>query len=364
MINILQVTGSVNIGGAETFLMNILRSIDVNKYQYIFLCYGDKEMEYEAEIKRLGGKVMRTPGVEDVGAIKHILNIRKILKDEKIDIIHAHTYFNSMFSLIAGKLSKVKVRIVHSHSTKSGFNEGLFKKTYYLVSKIAINHLSTIRLACENNAGLALFTKDFKVIHNGIILENFKYNNSLRKKYRNSLNISDDTVVIGHVGRFEKVKNHDFLIDILNEYKEINHDSILLLLGGGSLRKHLELKIKKLNLDKNVIFLGKKLNANEFYNVMDYFVFPSLYEGLPLTLIEAQTNGLNCLISDSIEKKVKITDSITFYSLNRSAKDWAKKINIMNVLRLDNYPSMLKSEYNIEKVVNNLEVIYSGESND
>ena len=364
MKKILHITYKMNTGGAEMFLMNVYRTIDRSKFQFIFLCSGNKKFDLEDEIIELGGKVIRTPDVKDVGPIKHIRNLKKIIKDEKIDVINAQTYYNSMFSMIAGKLSMVKVRIVHSHTTQNGFDTSFKKIIYQKISKLIINNLSTKRLACEENAGKSLFTKKFTVIKNGIVLDKFKFNNPLRIKYRNELKINDSTTVIGHVGRLDKVKNHEFLIDTFNEYRKMNKDSALLLIGDGKLMSELKDKVSKMNITKNVIFLGNQSKANEFYNVMDYFVFPSLYEGLPLTLIEAQTNGLNCLISDSIEKKVKITDSITFYSLNRSAKDWAKKINIMNVLRLDNYPSMLKSEYNIEKVVNNLEVIYSGESND
>lgn len=362
-INILHVVGGMDRGGAETFLMNILRNIDKEKFNFIFLCYGNKPFDYENEIRSLGAKIIRTPDIKNVGIFKHIHNIEKIIKDEKICIVHAHTHYNSMFSLIAAKRSKVKTRISHSHSTKSEQNPSLIKKIYFIFSKLVINIYANNYLACAEDAGHAIYYKKnrFTVVDNGIILNDFYFNDSSRELIRRTLSIADGTTVIGHVGRFDTAKNHMFLLDVFGEYTKINDNTTLLLVGDGRLKNDIHDKVKSLNLQDKVIFMGVRDDINKIYSAMDIFLFPSLYEGLGIALIEAQTNGLPCLTSNVIDPITQITERIHYYPLDKGPISWADKIKTINLAKHKRNLELVSStsRYNVIHSIKLIEGIYS-----
>lgn len=359
-IKILEVIGSMDMGGAETLLMNILRNIDTSKFELYFLCYGNKIFDYEKELKKIGGTIIKIP-TPSFNVFQNINQIKKVIKSNNIDVVHCHTYYNSMYALIAAKKTKVKKRITHSHNTKSEEHANILKKMYYCISKIIINFYSTDFLACGNDAGKALFfkKKKFKIIDNGIILSRFYYSNTLRDEKKKELKISDNRKVIGHVGRFEEAKNHKFLIDIFGEYVKEHQDTILLLIGDGSLHDEIEQQIKKNKIEDNVKLLSKRSDVNELYNIMDLFLFPSLYEGLPVVLIEAQTNGVPIVASDTIDKEADFTNSISFISLNENHKLWLEEINKKIGKRNDNRARIEKSKYNIKNTVKQIEQLYS-----
>lgn len=359
-VKILEVIGSMNMGGAETLLMNILRNINKQKYELFFLCYGNKKFDYEDELTSLGGKIIRI-STPTSNIFKNVKQIKKIIKDNNIDVVHCHTYFNSMYALIAAKQCKIKKRITHSHNTISEKNPSILKRFYFFVSKIIINLYSTDFLACGQEAGEALFfrNKNFRIIDNGIILDKFYYDSEIREKKRKELNFSDGYQVIGHVGRFEEAKNHEFLIDIFDGYQKKHKDSILLLIGDGSLRTSIEKKIREKHLQNNVFLLSKREDVNEIYNVMDLFLFPSLYEGLPVVLIEAQTNGLPIVASDTIDKDSDYTNTISFLPLNDSKDIWITEIEDRIGKRVNNKKIMENSKYNIKNTVSQIEEIYS-----
>ena len=359
-IKILEVIGSMDMGGAETFLMNVLRNIDRKKFELIFLCYGNKKFDYEEELVSLGGKIVRIS--KPTGNIfKNIKQIKDIIRNNNIDVVHCHTYFNSMYALIAAKQCKIKKKITHSHSTVSEKKPNIIKKIYFFVAKIIINLYSTDYLACGKEAGEALFFKNkkFQVIDNGIILEKFYYNKNLREEKRKELKLPNDYQIIGHVGRFEEAKNHSFLIDLFDEYQKKNKKTLLLLIGDGSLRPSIEKKIKEKKLNNKVILLLKRSDVNELYNVMDLFLFPSLYEGLPVVLVEAQTNGLPIVASDTIDKDSDYTNTISFLSLQDSKDVWITEIEKRLGKRTDNRKLMENSKYNIKNTVKQIEEIYS-----
>ena len=196
--------------------------------------------------------------------------------------------------------------------------------------------------------------------NNAIDLDKFKYNKSIREKKRKELKISDDTIVIGHIGRFVKQKNHDFLIDIFNEIHKCNKESILLLAGQGPLQEEIKNKVKQLNIDKNVYFLGQRSDVNELYQVFDVFLLPSLYEGLPVVGVEAQATGNLCFLSDAMTKETKVLDSTRFVSLKKSAEEWANEI--LNCLKEykkhDTTREVSKYGFNIKVEVKKMEDKY------
>lgn len=358
-INILQVAGSMDRGGTEAFLMNVFRNINRERFNFVFLCFGDKKFDYEEEVALLGGKIIRVAHIKDIGTIKYIARIKNVIARENIDIVHAHTYYNSMFSMIAAKLSGVKVRITHSHFTESGPSQSVLKKIYNKVAEIIIRKYSTNYLACGDEAGKSLFPKNkFTIVHNGIILEDYYLNINSRTSLRQSLNISQDSIVIGHVGRFDQQKNHKFLIEVFEEYLKLNPNSYLMLIGAGMLEEKIRSQVKKMGIQKNILFLGKRSDVNKLYNAMDIFLLPSLYEGLPVTLIETQANGLASLVSNTIDKSVKLTPCVQFAPLNQSPKQWAKQVTKMKLDHINTKEIMESSNYNIAQNVNKIEHLY------
>lgn len=362
-MRILQVIGSLDRGGAETFLMNVLRNIDRDKFSFVFLCYGDSTSDYDNEAIRLGAKIVRIPEFKDVGILQHIKDVRRVIRDNEIDVVHVHTYYNSVFSLIAAKLSGIRLRITHSHNTMSEANPGLSKRIYFVISKLGIALFSNKFLACGQEAGRALFLpgSQFAIIYNGINIKDFSYDETIRKGIRKELNINDDETVVMHVGRFVEAKNHKFLIAIFDEYCQFNANSKLLLIGDGPLRPSIEHEVKRRALSDRVIFLGKRSDMTSLYNGADLLVFPSLFEGLPVVLVEVQANGLHSLVSDKVDESAKLNKRLEFMSLSSSPKAWAYKMSSINIARkTGEKSSLLDGPYDITNVTQELVKLYNG----
>lgn len=315
-------------GGVESVIMNYYRNIDKTKVQFDFICDNDStDIPYE-EIDKLGGKVILIPPYQKI--FQYHKELKRILKDGKYQIVHSHINTLSVFSLFAAKCAKVPIRIAHSHSTTNSKEKkkNFIKQILRPFSKI----FATDYFCCSELAGRWLFgnkmyekNKVF-LLNNAIDLNKFCYDEKIREEKRKELGISKNTFVVGHVGRFVEQKNHLFLIDIFSELKKIKSDSILLLVGQGPLLSTVKEKVKKLNLENSVLFLGQRNDVNELYQVFDLFLLPSLYEGLPVVGVEAQATGNLCFLSNDMTKETKVLDSTVFMSLDDSANKWAKRI--------------------------------------
>lgn len=363
-VRVAQIMGKWVGGGVESVVMNYYRYIDRTKIQFDFICDDDStNIPYE-EIEKLGGKVILIPPYQKV--FKYHNKLKKILKDGHYKIVHSHINTLSVFSLFAAKCAGVPVRIAHSHSTtnKKEKKKNLLKQVLRPFSKL----FATDYMCCSELAGRWLFgDKEYDkgnvyLLNNAIDLEKFKYNKDIRKKMRKSLNISDDTLVIGHVGRFVEQKNHRFLIDIFNEVYKQNNNSLLLLAGQGPLIDEIKNKVKSLKLEKNVKFLGQRNDIDKLYQAFDVFLLPSLYEGLPVVGVEAQATGLLCELSNDMTKETKVLDTTMFISLNTSAEEWANNIldDVKKHKRIDSSKEMTDKNFNIKKETNKLEDIYNG----
>lgn len=361
-IKILHVVNSMNLGGIEVFLMNALRNIDTNRFQFIFLCVGSEKFSYENEIISLGGKIVRIPEMTRWNKLKFVNDIRKVIQEEAVDIVHVHTYFKSVYPLFAAKVAGVRVRIVHSHQT-AGLSKtpNILRRILYTVLKFPINIYSTTKVACSDLAGSSLFYRRYKfmIIENAIKIEDYSYSKKKRLALRKSFNIPNDAKVIGAVGRIVEIKNLTFLINIFYEYMKNNKNSYLFLVGDGPLRIDLQKQAISLGLEENVIFAGVRSNVNELYNVMDILILPSFSEGLGIVLIEAQANGLKCIASDAVSRAANITGLVDYQPLSNGASRWANVVEETELTRVDNTAVMEKSTYNISSSIGHLQDLYT-----
>lgn len=365
MIKILHVVGdSMSRAGRETFIMNLYRSIDTTKYQFDFLVHSDKKGDFDEEICEIGGTIYRIiPDLNKtylIRVLKRFFDTYRFLKENKsYSSIHIHTSAaTSLVELLASYFSNYNIRIVHSHSTNTRKN-----KTHKLFYKF-IRHFSTHRFACSELAGQWMFGKKFKkiknsrVINNGINTNAFFYDSDKQRNIKRELNF-EDKFVVGHIGRFTKVKNHDFIVDIFYQVQKKNHNAVLLLIGDGDLRPDIENKVKALNLTNYVKFAGVREDIDDVLLAMDIMVFPSFYEGLPVTLIEAQATGLKVLASDAVSREADLTGLIRYVSLDKSAIEWSDiVIEEANYIRKNQSDSIKKKRYDIGGIVNELCNVY------
>lgn len=359
-IRILHVIGGLNLGGAENFLMNIYRNIDRSKIQFDFLV--NRGGAFEDEIKELGGKIFYIPALQKVGPIIYKKKLHEFYRQHKeYLIVHSHLNQVSGIILEVSKKEKIPVRIAHSHSS-SNFANNFFERLYKNYLNTKINKNATNFFACSDDAAKWLYKEKAKeaiIIKNAIDIERFKFNEEKRNLIRKELNIDESDIVIGHVGRFSSVKNHKFLIELFNEFQKDKKNSKLLLVGDGPLKNEIENQIVTFNIKDKVILVGNKKNVEDYYNAMDLFVFPSLYEGLGMVLIEAQINGLNCLTSkDAVPNEVNITNHVKFVSLDEDIKGWNKILNEMNIARYSELEKIEKAGYNVREECKKLERIY------
>lgn len=325
---IAQIIGKWVGGGVESVVMNYYRYIDKTKIQFDFICDEDSTNIPYDEIESLGGKVILIPPYQKI--FRYHRELKNILSEGQYKIAHSHINTISIFSLWAAKSAGIPVRIAHSHSTtnKKEKKKNILKQVLRPFSKI----FATDYMCCSELSGRWLFgNKEYLkgnvyLLNNAIDVDKFKYDENIRKQKRRELKIDDNTLVIGHIGRFVEQKNHRFLIDIFNYIHMKNENSILLLAGQGPLMNEIKEKVKKLQLDKYVKFLGQRNDVNELYQVYDVFILPSIYEGLPVVGIEAQATGNLCFFSDEMTRETKIIDTTVFISLKEDAKEWANKI--------------------------------------
>ncbi|MGF9965407.1 glycosyltransferase family 1 protein [Bacillus rhizoplanae] len=325
-LRILHVVVNMNRGGAETLIMNLYRNIDRSKVQFDFLTC--KEGVFDEEIVELGGKIHRIPYITDVGHTGYIKALDTFFAShQEYKIVHSHMDKMSGFVLRSAKKAGIPNRISHSHNTSS--EGGGAAKMYKWYAGKFILPCATHLLACSNAAAEWLFADKAgvaRILKNGIECDRFMFSPEIRKQVREELQLHQDALIVGHVGRFAHQKNHSFLIDVFFQLIKLKPDSILLLAGDGPLRLDIEKKVAELNLERNVKFLGIRSDINRLLQAFDVFVFPSIHEGLPVTLIEAQGAGVPCVISDAITKEVDMGMKLVEYFPLTDKEIWIEKI--------------------------------------
>lgn len=356
MIRILHVVTYMGRGGLETMLMNYYRALDRSRFQFDFLTHRIEKHEYDDEILSLGGKIYHISRLNpfSVSYKKELLEFLK--KHPEYKIIHVHQDCLSSVILKRAKQCNIPVRIAHSHSSSQNKNIKYIIKLWY---KKFIPKYATQLLACGKEAGDWMFEgQSYQVLNNAIDAKKYKYDLKIREKMRQQLQISGDTKVIGHVGRFSEPKNHSFLIDIFQCIHEENKNTKLLLVGDGELYNQIQEKVKKYGLEEAVIFTGVRADVTDLMQTMDVFLFPSLYEGLPLTLIEAQAAGLPCIISDKVPIECAITNLVQQVSLNSDKKKWASVVLETTCERKEMYLEICEAGFDIRKNVRKLQKMY------
>lgn len=320
---VLHVVTYMGRGGLETMIMNYYRNIDRSKVQFDFLVHRDFKADYEDEIVSLGGRIYRIPKLNPFSP-NYYKALNKFFKEHKeYKIVHVHQDCMSSIVLKVAKKNNVPIRIAHSHNANQDKNLKYLIKKHYMKS---IPTYATQLFACGKEAGDWMFGgAKYEVLNNAIDTRKFKYNLELSNQLKENYDLKDK-LIVGHVGRYFHQKNHDFLIDLFNELYKLNPNARLILVGSGPLEESIKEKVHELNLDDSVIFMGSRNNIHELMQMMDVFVFPSHYEGLPVTLVEAQSSGLPIIKSKNVPDQCIMTNNVHSLSLDESANAWANKI--------------------------------------
>lgn len=328
-IRILHVLGRLDRGGAETMVMNLYRHMDRQQVQFDFVLHTAEECSYTQEVLQLGGRIYAVPAYSPKTAGKYRRAWRQFLKEHtEYRILHSHVRSTASLYLPLAKKYGMTT-IMHSHNTSSGKGLAAVVKTIF---QYPLRFQADYLFACGREAGEWLYGKmacrsqRFVVLPNAIDLTQFQWSFETRKEVRRMLSVDEKTLVIGHIGRFEQQKNHSFLVKIFEEVRKIESDSTLLLIGEGVLRTAIEAQVASSSTAGHVRFLGSRNDVNQLLQGMDVFLFPSLFEGLPVTLIEAQAAGLVVIMSDAVTSEIKITDLIDECKLKEAPEVWAKRI--------------------------------------
>ena len=323
-IRILHVFAGLNCGGAENLVMNLYRRMDRTKIQFDFVYYTQTSDYFVREIKEMGGRVHLLPPPTVRNTFLFLFRWWRLLsKNKSYRIIHGHAQATSLVYLFFARLLR-RHTILHAHTTHHGYGaKGLARKIVQFPSRF----LAHTRLACSQEAGEWLFgnKKKFAVFSNPIDPDRFRYDPIVSKSQKERLGVGG-RFVIGHVGRYSSEKNHSFVLDIFESVVAQDRQAVLLLVGDGPLKSMIEERVKKRGLADHVVFVGFSPDVEKLMMAMDLFIFPSRYEGFPLTLIEAQCSGLPCLISDTISRSVIKTSLVQRLSLQEDRQRWVEKI--------------------------------------
>lgn len=367
-IKIVHFVCGLKSGGVEQVLYNYISKMDEEKYEnYIVYQHEPVTVCYE-KLASVCEKLIKIPS-KSKRPFSNIIKSYKILKNIKPDIAHAHMNQYNFFPLLAAKFAKIKIRINHSHCAIVNCN--IIKKIYYKICQFFNKCFATNYIACGDAAAKSIIKKknvEVPILYNKIDDKKFEFNLDNRLEKRTLLNVKNEEVLIGCVGRLEKVKNHLRLIDIFKKVRDIKDNYKLIIVGEGSLFEELSQKIRNYKLEGTVTIKPPVDDINKYYSAFDCFILPSLYEGLPLTSIEAQFNGVPTILSTTVDKSAKVSECVDFYSLDMSDEEWANFIiGKTEKGRINNLSKELFEKYALSESRNLLEKLYCdmmGEANE
>ncbi len=387
-IRILHVLGTLGVGGAECRIMDLYRNMDRERVQFDFLVHYSAEKTgkksptsdelmavrepdyFDNSVKKLGGRIFCLPKFVGTNANDYKAAIKRFFNEHQGEwkVVQGHMTSTAAIYLPIAKKSGVPICIAHARS--AGVDNGIKGiATRILRAPLQKEGITDYNFACSREAGISVFGSrlveagSVKIIPNAIDLKHFAYNEETRLKIRDELGVSN-ALVIGHVGSFRYAKNHEFLLNVfaqvcrlldnddLNQYSMLHGMRVrLLMLGKGPLMDDMKKLADRLHIYDRCIFAGNKSNASDYYQAMDYFCFPSRYEGLPGSVIEAQAAGLQCLVSDSVTPEVNVTELVSMRSINSEPRDWARKILDDLLLHEDYQADALEEEIRLNQTL-------------
>lgn len=369
-IRILNLFTIMNRGGAETMVMNYYRNIDRTKVQFDFMVHRQERGAYDDEIEALGGKIYRMPPVQPGHFKEYKAKVSEFFDEHKeYLIIHSHMSELGYFVFREAKKRGIKCTVCHAHNAPHFNEETLIEKAKDIVRayfKKQIRKYTDRKFVCGIEAGDWLFGKEsrdeFVMMNNAVDAKKFTWSEQRAGTVRDKLGLKDKFVIC-HVGRFNPQKNHTFLIDIFKEIYKKNPEAILLLVGAGDLEKKVRQQVEEYGLNDSVRFMGLRDDVDDILVASDVFLFPSLYEGLPVTLVEAQSSGIKCIISDTIPSDCRITENIEVVELEKSAVYWAEKVlrYADGYERKDAYSKIVSAKFDIRENAVWLEEFYLNE---
>ncbi|HEY9640573.1 MAG TPA: glycosyltransferase family 1 protein [Coleofasciculaceae cyanobacterium] len=368
-IRVLHAVGGMTQGGTETWLMNVLRHIDRNRFRMDFLVHTNQPCIYDEEIRRLGGRII--PCLNPSKPLQYAASFNQVIQQYgPYDVIHSHMHYFSGYLLRLAHQAGIPIRIAHSHCALSEVNATWNRRLYLALSKLWIDHYATFGLGCSEQAAAELYGLNWKthpcrqVLYCGTVLSPFQASvNS--SAVRAELGIPSDAFVVGHVGRFAIEKNHSFLVEVATETIQRNPKTLFLLIGQGALHSTIQQQVVDRGLEKQFIFAGSRSDVPRLMmGAMDAFIFPSLFEGLGLALIEAQAAGLPCLFSDVIPTEVDaVYPLIHRFSLSKSPSEWAERLLQLKgthpaISPAEALACIANSPHNFERTLQQLESFY------
>ncbi|WP_050740026.1 glycosyltransferase family 1 protein [Acetobacterium bakii] len=345
------------LDGITNVIMNYYRGMDKSDMIIDLVIPNDIGKALRMELESSGSRIFELRG-RTKKPFAYMNELSQIIKENNYDIVHAHGNSCTLaLEMVAARRGGAGVRIPHSHNTRNKHKlvhqmlRGVFDANY------------TNAFACGQKAGEWLFgNKPFEIINNGIDIKKYSYDMEIRRLYRNKYNLNGKKV-IGHIGYFSEVKNHGYLIDIFHALYQLDHTYRLILIGDGERRALMEEKVRDLGLADAVIFTGKTLAVPQLLQAMDMMVMPSLFEGFPLTLVEAQTACLPCFASDAVARESAITDLVQFIPLEKTPAEWANIIKASPVINRaehsqETIPRIIDSGYSIGDNARYLKELY------
>lgn len=360
---VLCIISSMNTGGAETFIMKLFRASD--SITFDFCISGEGDNFYADEIAALGGRIFKTPA-KSKNPLRTFFAIRRIVRENNIDtVMRVSEHSLASLDLVAAALGGAKTRIFRSTNSRSTGGAGraaLHKLFRFMLNASANVKIAPSDLAAEYAFGKRLVKKGkVCILNNGIRTDDYTYSDEKRRRIRDELGIPQNALVIGHVGRFMRQKNHGFLIDVFKSIHDERGDAVMTLTGVGEDEPAVREKVKRLGLEKSVLFLGTRSDMGAVLSAADIYVFPSLYEGMPNTVIEAQASGLKCLISDTITRGADITGLVEYMSLESGPQAWARRALDLSdgYERPDQKQAFAAAGYDIDAVAEKFERLIS-----
>lgn len=356
--------GSLDNGGTQNVVLNMLKTSDKNKFEFYFGVIGSKIGDLESEILSSGGKIKRIPK-NNGNYFSYFNNIKKVLLEiGNIAIFHSHMHLNNGITLASAKSAGVPVRVSHSHSIRrKDINYSIKYSIYEWVMRKKIKHFGNVFIASSFAAGNYMYGETFfdelgVIFPNAIDIELFQFSDISRNKKREELHL-EDKLVLGNVGNLNKVKNHKLIIEIVENLQKENIDTIALIIGEGKDRYSLEKIINEKNLQDKVILLGTQSDISGFLSAMDIFIFPSLNEGFGIAALEAQANGVPVIISDGVPQDVMIKSNVERISLEAPVSEWVDAIKKLENSRIRENDLLYFQGYSNNESGKILEKIYT-----